>query len=136
MRKILSFACLLMLASCDRRGAAPQPAPAPAPRPEAIARGATLFAHLCTPCHGERGDGRGVRRARLATAPADLTRLSEKRRDPQRLFEVLSDGVAGTDMPSWRALPEGDRRDLVAFVRSLSGSRAEITPAGAPAPIN
>jgi len=61
----------------------------------------------------------------LVTRPANLTRLAEARREPQRLFKVLRDGVPGTDMPSWRALSERERWDLVAFVRSLSESAEE-----------
>jgi mono/diheme cytochrome c family protein len=111
-----------MLASCNRQ---PPPPAAPPSDPDAVARGAQLFATSCAPCHGERADGHGVRRRSLTSSPADLTRLSAERSDPQRLFAVLRDGVPGSDMPSWRALSERERWDLVAFVRSLSVSAEE-----------
>lgn len=86
----------------------------------AVERGSVLFFHHCAACHGPLGDGNGVRRAHLADTPTDLTRLPAARRDPARLFHLLRDGVPYTDMPSWRALSDDQRWDLVAYLEALA----------------
>lgn len=89
--------------------------------PAARERGRQLFARHCALCHGERGDGRGQRRAGLSTPPRDLTDPSwQSRTSSLRIFVTLREGVPETAMPSWAALSTDDTWDLVAYVRSLS----------------
>jgi mono/diheme cytochrome c family protein len=126
-----------MLASqlaCGRPpGGTPEPSRTPAvpearlASADAVIAGEALFLRHCASCHGERGDGKGPRAARLAHAPADLTTLPPDRTTPRRLFEVLHQGVPGSDMPSWQALEERERWDLVAYLRTLAGARMEET---------
>jgi mono/diheme cytochrome c family protein len=100
-------------------------------------RGRDLFQRGvgCASCHGMSGKGDGPAAAGLVDAwerpaPApDLTRgdLTFKTGSrPEDLYRVLALGMAGTPMPSFASLPEKDRRDLVAHVRSL----LEPIPAG------
>jgi high-affinity iron transporter len=107
--------------------------PVPAARladPAARERGRALFARHCALCHGERGDGRGERRAGLSTPPRDLTDARwQSRTSPLRLFATLREGVPGTAMASWAALDEEETWDLVAYVRSLR-ARGEGGAAG------
>lgn len=123
-----------MPASCSRPDADLAPAyrkvPVPHERlasPAARARGRALFLADCAPCHGVAADGRGVRRPRLATAPTDLTHLAPPRRRARRLFQVLHQGVPGTDMPAWSALSDDQRWDLVAYLQSLAGNGDELS---------
>ncbi len=89
--------------------------------PAARQRGRELFARYCAICHGERGDGRGERRAGLSTTPRDLTDPTwQARTSSLRIFVALREGVPGTAMPSWAALSTDESWDLVAYVRSLS----------------
>ncbi len=89
--------------------------------PAARQRGRELFARYCAICHGERGDGRGERRAGLSTTPRDLTDPTwQARTSSLRIFVALREGVPGTAMPSWAALSTDETWDLVAYVRSLS----------------
>jgi high-affinity iron transporter len=89
--------------------------------PEARARGRALFLAHCALCHGERGDGHGVRRSFFATPPANFTDPAWRRRvTPRRVFFVIREGERGTAMPSWRWLSESQTWDLVAYVLSLA----------------
>jgi mono/diheme cytochrome c family protein len=89
---------------------------------DAKARGERLFLQHCALCHGERGDGRGVRREGLTRAPRDFTSPPWRRStSPRRVFYAIREGLPGTPMPNWRALSEQDAWDMTAYVLSLSG---------------
>jgi cytochrome c oxidase cbb3-type subunit 2 len=102
----------------------------PAPEAPDPARGRTLFAAAvgCAACHGPAGKGDGPAAPELRDAwerPApmpDLTRGELGLKGGSRaedIFRTLTLGMAGTPMPSFAALPEKDRWDLAAFIRSL-----------------
>ncbi|HET6923784.1 MAG TPA: cytochrome c [Anaeromyxobacteraceae bacterium] len=89
--------------------------------PAARQRGRELFARHCALCHGERGDGRGQRRAGLSMPPRDLSDPDwQARTSSLRIFVAVREGVPGTSMPAWAALSAEDTWDLVAYVRSLA----------------
>ncbi len=97
--------------------------------PVELARGEALFAERCAVCHGKGGAGDGDVAGALSPAPADLTRA---RFAPERLAQVLRDGVPGTAMPAQPALSPADRDALVAYVRTLGPREAPpLAPAGA-----
>ncbi|MEZ4404264.1 MAG: efflux RND transporter permease subunit [Kofleriaceae bacterium] len=85
-----------------------------------LARGAELFAASCAACHGTTGGGDGPAARGLNPAPRSFldpqvtTGLS-----PVRAYSAITDGVAGTAMPSFAALGERDRWDLAFFVSAL-----------------
>ena len=86
----------------------------------ARARGSGLFREHCALCHGERGDGRGVRREGLTRQPRDFTNPAWRAStSPRHVFYVIREGLPGTPMPSWRALSEQDAWDMTAYVLSL-----------------
>jgi mono/diheme cytochrome c family protein len=88
--------------------------------PEARARGRALFVAHCAICHGERGDGHGMRSTGFAVPPANFTDPAWRRgATPRRVFFAIREGVRGTAMPSWRWLSEAQTWDLVAYVLSL-----------------
>ncbi len=87
-------------------------------------RGRHLFQEHCVLCHGERGDGRGIRREGLSRPPRDFTDPGwRSRTSPRHVYFAIREGVRGTPMPSWKALDNEDAWDLVAYVLSLSGTR-------------
>lgn len=89
--------------------------------PEARARGRALFAQHCALCHGERADGRGVRREGLSTSPVDFTQRAWKAdKTPIEVFESIRDGVPNRAMPAWRSLEDEALWDLTAYVLSVS----------------
>ena len=68
--------------------------------PAARARGRVLYQQNCALCHGERGDGRGIRREGLSTSPRDFTDPSwQKGTTPLQVYLTVRDGKAGTSMP-------------------------------------
>ena len=86
---------------------------------------ASLFAEICSICHGAGGKGDGPSAAGLYPKPADFTdcKLMAGERDTT-LFTIIKRGGAGvgrsTVMPSWgEALSDEQIRELVAYIRSL-----------------
>ena len=83
-------------------------------------RGGRLFRQHCALCHGERGDGRGVRREGLTRPPRDFTNPAwREATSPRHVFYAIREGLSGTPMPSWRAMSEQDAWDMTAYILSL-----------------
>jgi len=88
--------------------------------PEARERGRALFLEHCALCHGDRADGRGVRRQGLASQPRDFTDAGwRERTSPRRVFSVIREGSPGTAMPAWKALDDGQTWDLTAYLLAV-----------------
>ena len=88
---------------------------------EAKIRGQMLFLEHCALCHGERGDGQGVRREGLTRSPRDFTNPTWRRStSPRRVFYAIREGVPRTPMPNWKALSEQDAWHMTAYVLSLA----------------
>jgi cytochrome c oxidase cbb3-type subunit 3 len=87
--------------------------------PQAVADGAKLFAQSCAPCHGR--DGTGGQGQAEGMRPPDLTRgVFKAGRQDSDLFRVVSQGVRGTEMPSFASLGNDQIWRLITFVKSLS----------------
>ncbi|MBF0171110.1 MAG: c-type cytochrome [Nitrospinae bacterium] len=110
------FVCLLV-PSTGRAGDAP-------------IRGEALYALHCATCHGLGGEGDGSAAPRLARRPRDFTqgvyKLKSSRPEDylsldDDIFGAITNGISAGGMPPWGdALSEGERRDLVAYLKSLS----------------
>ena len=86
-----------------------------------LSRGAALFATNCSMCHGNTGHGNGPLAANLDPKPIDFTDHERAQsRSLMALYQVISQGLTGTPMVSFAALPEDDRWALAFFVGSLS----------------
>ncbi len=124
---------------------APTPAPAPAPKPPPsrpqepasapegnlrgdAANGAELYALYCSSCHGKTGKGDGPVAAAFPTRPANhsdaayMGKLSDA-----DIYKVIQKGGASVGksplMAPWGGvLSDPQLRDLVAYVRQLSGT--------------
>jgi high-affinity iron transporter len=89
---------------------------APARTPDA-ARGAALYAQNCASCHGAKGEGPSGDFARLDPPPiAFADRQRARDRSLFGLYQVISQGLEGTAMQSFAALPEEDRWALAFHV--------------------
>jgi mono/diheme cytochrome c family protein len=79
--------------------------------PQAIAAGARLFRQNCTACHGNEATGRdkkpGLHSDRIRSAT------------PGELEWLLTNGSLKNGMPSWSRLPEPQRWQIVAYLKSL-----------------
>ena len=77
--------------------------------------GAKLFARECAACHGENAQG-------LGKAPS-LRQPEVYDAAPGVLFWVITNGSIYKRMPSFAHLPEPQRWQLVAFLRSLNARK-------------
>lgn len=82
--------------------------------------GRVLFLRHCALCHGERGDGHGVRRM-LSKPPADLTDpIWRHQADAPGVYRAIRDGIPRTPMAAWSHFNEEQTWALTAYVLRLS----------------
>lgn len=91
-------------------------------QPQAIAAGKFLFAEHCAQCHGSDAHGRhshpDLRSERVAQATDG------------ELAWLLRNGSLAKGMPSWSTLPEPERWQIIAFLRSLPRDAEPVRVAG------
>jgi mono/diheme cytochrome c family protein len=80
-------------------------------KPEAIAAGHLLFEENCAKCHGSDAEGR---RGRPSLRSARLAHATDG-----ELAWLLRNGSLAKGMPTWSSLPEPERWQIIAFIRSL-----------------
>ena len=93
----------------------------------ALNRGRALYARYCVGCHGEEGDGAGPAARFLDPKPRDFRTgrmkfaLVESGQSPNDAdyLRVITNGLYGTAMPSFRFVGLEDRQALVRYVRSF-----------------
>jgi mono/diheme cytochrome c family protein len=86
--------------------------------PTATSAGANLFRNSCAKCHGQEGVGKSSR-------PALKSDRIEKATDGD-LAWILKNGEPYKGMPTWGSLPEQQRWQLVAYVRSLNATASGV----------
>lgn len=82
-----------------------------------LERAKALYQENCAACHGLTGHGDGPAAAQLETPPiafANATRAAQ--RSPFALQQIISQGIEGTPMVSFSALPESDRWALAFYI--------------------
>lgn len=100
--------------------------------PYNLQEGRKFFLLNCASCHGNEGDGSGLRSQAMREAkPRMLTNLDWiHSRDDLRLIRSIKYGVPGTSMTPWGDLTNSlQRMQLVMFIRTLSkeqGRRMEL----------
>jgi mono/diheme cytochrome c family protein len=90
-------------------------------QPEAIAAGGRLFADHCAKCHGEDAFGRGKR--------PNLRSKEVQQATDGELFWMLTNGYLRKGMPSWSAIPEPSRWQIVTYIKSLGEAEGKTSPA-------
>ena len=89
--------------------------------PSAIAAGAQLYMTVCSGCHGIRAEG--------GRGPNLITARNLRRQNDEWLFDVIKNGIAGSDMPP--SPFEADKVwQMTAFLRNLSAPAARSAVAG------
>lgn len=78
---------------------------------KAVAAGAKLFRQNCAACHGNEGTGRDKK--------PDLRSDRIRNATPGELEWLLTNGSLRNGMPSWSRLPEQQRWQIVAYLKSL-----------------
>lgn len=104
-----------------------QPKPTGSHEETALAAGKLLYETNCLQCHGERGDGIGPAAVFLYPKPRDfrsgkfrLVTTSNRLPSDADLMQVISRGMPGSAMFPFGHLAEGDRQQLVGYVRQLT----------------
>jgi mono/diheme cytochrome c family protein len=90
-----------------------------AAKPEAAAGGRKLYARMCASCHGDESHGQ------TNNAP-DLGSASVQQESDGALFWRLSNGNSRRGMPSFSGIPEGQRWQLVLYIRSLGREKLPV----------
>ena len=83
-------------------------------KPGAIAAGAILFHNNCAQCHGNDADGKFSR-------PSLRSKEVQNATDGE-LAWLLKNGDVYRGMPRWSGLPEPERWQIIAYMRSLDPS--------------
>jgi len=96
--------------------------PPPALSQSLVERGQGEFNAFCTPCHSERGDGRGMVVQRGFPQPPSFHTDRARAMAPAEIYKVISDGRGVMYSFSGRIRP-ADRWAIVAYVRALQVSR-------------
>lgn len=91
-------------------------------QPDAIAAGSNLYQNNCAQCHGADGNGRGSR------PPVHSARMAAA--SDGDLYWILKNGQPFRCMPPWANLPEGQRWQIVAYLRSIQSSPSPDTSGG------
>jgi cytochrome c oxidase cbb3-type subunit I/II len=142
MKKSHPALTLLALASAIVGGAVVAAASAerPAATPTLLAKGKDIYARECAACHGVKGDGEGPGAHTVNPKPRNFVlgvfklRTTPSGQPPtdEDLFRTITQGVANTAMPSFRDLPEADRRMLVAIVKQFANIKSAPRPISIP----
>jgi cytochrome c oxidase cbb3-type subunit 2 len=90
--------------------------------------GRALYFRYCWGCHGPHGDGNGENAPWVTPQPRNFVQATFKCRSTPTgtlpldsdLFNTLKRGFNFTNMPSWAALTDQQRADLVAFIKTFS----------------
>src|SRR5262249_16910988 len=97
--------------------------------------GKGTYERKCLLCHGEKGDGNGPGAEHLVPRPRDFTKglykvrtTANKTPADQDVFNVVTHGMPGTSMPAWAVLPDRERWNLVAYLKTFAPEQFKEAP--------
>ena len=98
--------------------------------------GRAIYDRWCVECHGEEGLGDGPAAIRMLPQPRDFSQALYQVRTTgsgelptdSDLLNVLEHGLPGTTMPSWPALSDQEKHDVIAYVKSFSQFFEDAAP--------
>lgn len=101
-----------------------------------LTAGQAAYEQSCARCHGVSGQGDGVDAKRFYPRPRDLTMGVYKFRSTasgtpptdEDLFQTITRGLPGSNMPDWQHLSEATRWQLVEYLKSLSAVFEQTAP--------
>jgi mono/diheme cytochrome c family protein len=93
-----------------------------------VKTGKLVYERYCMSCHGAQGNGQGEAAEYMAIKPRDYRQGTYKWRSTPSgslpldsdLEHTLMNGLYGTYMPTWRALDDRSRRDVIAYIKTFS----------------
>jgi cytochrome c oxidase cbb3-type subunit 2 len=133
-----AFAAVVGLGRGAARADEPRRAPGPLVRAGAeVELGKKIYERYCVGCHGVDGDGKGEAARFLDPKPRDFRRglfkfvsveAGKLPRDDD-LLKTITRGLRGTSMPSFRFVPEEERRAVIQYLKTFAAERwAENAP--------
>jgi len=97
--------------------------------PGDLEAGRLIFEDRCASCHGLQGRGDGPQAPFLSPRPGSLISAGTSAKSDSDLFATITSGKPRTAMPAWKdLLTEEQRRDVLAYVRSLVRFHKPVTP--------
>jgi mono/diheme cytochrome c family protein len=101
-----------------------------------VGNGKLVYQRYCLSCHGAQGNGQGEAAEYMSIKPRDYRQGTYKWRSTPSgslpldadLEHTLLNGLYGTYMPTWRALDEASRRDVIAYIKTFSPRFAAEKP--------
>jgi mono/diheme cytochrome c family protein len=101
-----------------------------------VGNGKLVYERYCLSCHGAQGNGQGEAAEYMSVKPRDYRQGTYKWRTTPSgslpldadLEHTLINGLYGTYMPTWRALDERSRRDVIAYIKTFSPRFATEKP--------
>jgi len=97
---------------------------------EELALGQLVYEKYCIGCHGEKGDGKGEAakfldpKPRNFTDPPGLFKFASvpagQLPTDDDLFKTITRGLRGSSMPSFRFVPEEQRRAVIQYVKTFA----------------
>ena len=102
-----------------------------------VKTGKLVYQRYCLSCHGAQGNGQGEAAEYMSVKPRDYRQGTYKWRSyavrlPADSIPTsntrLINGLYGTYMPTWRALDERSRRDVIAYIKTFSPRFATEKP--------
>jgi cytochrome c oxidase cbb3-type subunit 2 len=105
------------------------------PAPD-LSAGKAAYQQSCARCHGAEGRGDGLDAKRFYPRPRDFTLGVYKFRSTmsgtpptdEDLFETITRGLPGSNMPDWQHLDEATRWQIVYYLKSLSPVFEQTAP--------
>jgi mono/diheme cytochrome c family protein len=93
-------------------------------------QGKPIYEDRCASCHGLQGRGDGPQAPFLSPRPGNLVSAGISVKSDKELLAVIANGKPRTAMPAWKdLLTEEERRDVLAYIRSLVRFNEPLTPA-------
>jgi mono/diheme cytochrome c family protein len=146
----LSFLAVLLLApSVFAQESLPfvqeaPPTKKPERTPQNIKAGETIYIKRCLPCHGKNGSSDGAAAIFLDPRPRDFTKgifkikttVADGTPTDEDHFRIVTRGIPGTAMPSWRTLlSEEERWQVIFYEQETFFPEDRRDPAKRPTPI-
>lgn len=101
-----------------------------------VSMGKDVYRRYCIGCHGEKGDGNGVAAKDLLVKPRDFREgIFEFKSTPkgslptdEDLLRVITQGLPLSSMPSFKLLPEVEKRAVIAYIKTFSDKWKDGVP--------
>ena len=97
---------------------------------EVLKHGRDVYKKRCVGCHGVKGNGKGTATMFLDPKPRDFTSgvfkfkstPNEALPTDEDMMRILSQGVLGTSMPSFKLLPEVSKYAVIQYIKTFSSA--------------